>query len=392
MLEERYFGRCALYDVIIIGLGVMGSATAWQAARAGLSVLGLDQFETGHHRASSHGQTRVIRRVYGEGDIYMPLLGRAYALWDEIAGAAGEDFLIRTGGLDIGPTDSPLLQTALATAHTWRIDHDYLTAPDICARWPAFRLPDHYAAVFAPQSGLLRSDAANAWIRGAAADAGAALRWNTPVSRWRREGDSYVVETANGAERARKLVIAAGAWTGMLVPELDAGLTVERQVVAWFEPRTDLSTLPVFQVDPEDGMRPYVMPPLDGAGLKIGVYGHLGERGSVMRQGRGPDAADEALLRANVERWLPGTIGKTELMMECRFTRTRDDRFIIGPLPDDPGVILLSPCSGHGYKFAPAIGEAATDLVLERHPRIDLGPFAVERACRSRSRIASRPG
>lgn len=369
-----------MYDVIVIGLGVMGSATAWQLARRGRSVLGLDQFEAGHERGSSHGRTRVIRRVYGEGEVYMPLLERAYALWDDMESESGRTFLHRTGGLDIGPASSTLVSNAAATAQAHGVAHERLSAAEIMARYPALNLPDYYEAIHAPDSGMLLSDDINAWLRQTAAADGAELRWQTPVLGWHRDGQAYRVETAAGAFAARRLVIAAGAWAGCLLPELDPVLAVERQVVAWYDPAAGLGDLPVFQVEPEDGVRPYIMPPLAGDGLKIGVYGHLGQRGAEMRDGFPPGAADDALLRISLERWLPGMAGSTQLMKECRFTRTHDDRFIIGPLPRDPGVVVLSPCSGHGYKFAPAIGEAAADLVTGEEPRIDLAPFSVERA------------
>ena len=369
-----------MHDCIIIGLGAMGSATAWQLSQTGASILAFDQYEAGHSKGSSHGRTRVIRRVYSEGDLYMPLLSRAYVLWKNMARDAGRDFLIRTGGLDIGYAGAPGVKAAEDTARTHGITHEHLTAEGVMARYPAFDIPHDYEAVFAPDSGMLLSDAANAWMRGQAVKAGADLRWNTRVTGWRREGDHYVVDTRTGSHPARKLVIAAGPWTGQFVPELDSALTVERQVVAWFDPLKELSALPVFQVEPEDGVRPYVMPPVNADGLKIGVYGHFGECGPDMRDGFEPSARDEGLLRSNAERWLPGSVGKTQMMMDCRFTRTQDDRFIIGNLPGDPGVTILSPCSGHGYKFAPAIGEAAANLVLEHDPKVDLEPFGVIRA------------
>lgn len=370
-----------MHDVIVIGLGAMGSAAAWQMARRGADVLGLEQLAEGHGKGSSHGRTRVIRRIYSEGPVYMPLLSRAYALWDAMAAESGETFLVRTGGLDIAPDGAPSLTNAIACAEAEGIAHDVLNADSLRARWPEIRVPDGYAAAFAPDSGQLRSDAANCWMREAARAAGADLRFDTPVLGWRRTGDHITVETASGTERAKRLVIAAGAWAGTLLPDIDSALIVERQVVGWFAPSSagDLARLPVFQVEPTDGRRYYVLPPLDGSGTKIGLYGHRGERGPHMRDGRAPDAEDEMLLRAGLNEWLPDANGPLETLQECRFTRTADDRFIIGNWPEDEAVTLLSPCSGHGYKFAPAIGEAAAQLALGETPAVDLSPFAVSR-------------
>ena len=368
-----------MYDALVIGLGAMGSAAAWQLARRGASLLGLEQFAEGHAKGSSHGRTRVIRRIYSEGPVYMPLLSRAYALWDAMAAESGETFLVRTGGLDIAPENAPSLANAIGCAEAERIAHDVLDTDSLHARWPGIHLPDGYSAVYAPDSGQLRSDAANRWMRKAARAGGADLRFDTSVLGWRRTGDHIAVETASGTESAKRLVIAAGAWAGTLLPEIDPALIVERQVVGWFEPsdETDLARLPVFQVEPPDGRRYYVLPPLDGSGTKIGLYGHRGERGPDMREGRAPDAEDEALLRAGLAEWLPDANGPVETLQECRFTRTADDRFIIGRWPEDEAVTLLSPCSGHGYKFAPAIGEAAAQLALGEAPEVDLSPFSV---------------
>lgn len=370
-------------DVIVIGLGAMGSAAALHLARAGADVLALDRFGPGHGRGSSHGATRVIRRVYAEGEIYMPLLGRAYALWAAMERDSGQTFLNACGGLDIGPEDGAMVRTALKTAEDHAIPHETLDAAAIMARFPALRIPKGMAGVFAPQSGQVFSGAANAWMRETAEAAGAELRWNEAVTGWRRSGKSLSVATARGETRCRKLVIAAGPWTGLLLPSLDPHLAVERQVTGWFAPpprrARDFANMPVFQADPPGGERFYFLPPAGGMGVKAGLYGHLGERGTAMRRGRMPDEADAALLRRGLRKWLPGADGPPQKLQQCRFTRTADDRFIIGLWPDDPDVAVLSPCSGHGYKFAPAIGEAAAGLVLERDPAVDLAPFSVER-------------
>ncbi|MEN0653886.1 MULTISPECIES: N-methyl-L-tryptophan oxidase [Hyphobacterium] len=370
-----------MYDSIVIGLGAMGSAAAWQMARRGASVLGLEQFAEGHGKGSSHGRTRVTRRIYSEGSLYMPLLNRAYALWAEMETESGETFLVRTGGLDIAPDGAPSLLNSIACAEAEGIAHEVLDTDSLRARWPEIRVPDGYIAVFAPESGQLRSDAANRWIREAARSCGAELRFETPVLDWRRVGDHIAVETASGTEIAKRVVIAAGAWAGTLLPDIDPALTVERQVVGWFAglDGRSFNNTPVFQVEPDDDGRFYIQPGRNGEATKIGLYGHLGERGPEMRQGRAPDSRDEAVLRGGLARWLPAANGPLETLQECRFTRTADDRFIIGQWPEDEAVTLLSPCSGHGYKFAPAIGEAAAQLALGETPAVDLSPFAVTR-------------
>jgi sarcosine oxidase len=368
------------YDVCVIGLGAMGTAATLELAARGASVIGLDQFGLGHDLGSSHGETRIIRSVYMEGNIYDPLLKAAYDGWHRFEKASGRKFLHLTGGLDISLVADGAFEAALEAATAGGHDHEILDGQALEARFPLFDLKGKARAVYAPGSGLLDSDAATMAMRTAAKRLGADLRGDFPVAGWTRSGSNFEIDTATGTIQAKKLIIAAGAWTGNLLPALKQVLIPERQVVGWYNvPDTGPQTIPIFQIETEARERFYGFPPHKGKGLKLGLFHHRYQRGRDYIDPKGIDGEDEHRLSEPARHYLRGINPKPQRLMECRFTLAPDDRFLIGPWPDDPDITLLSPCSGHGYKFVPAIGEIAADLAMETEPGIDIGPFSVER-------------
>ncbi|MBO6730780.1 MAG: N-methyl-L-tryptophan oxidase [Maricaulis sp.] len=367
-------------DIGIIGLGAMGSAAAWSLALRGATVLGVDRHPLGHALGSSHGKTRIIRSVYSEGNIYDALVDEAYAGWDRLEREFGQAFFRKTGGLDISVRADGIFQEALAAAKTSGKPFEVLEGQAIEQRFPALDLNGRGRAVYNADAGLLDSDEASAWMRADAIRRGADLRGETPVAGWQRVSDGFILKAGDEEITCRKLIMAAGAWCGALVPALQPVLVPERQVIAWY--RADgasYDSLPIFQLETDTAERFYVFPPHRGQGLKAGLYNHRRERGAAHIAPRGVDEDDLALLAAGLSDCLPG-VDQTPLeTAECRFTLAPGDRFIMGCMPDDKDLVLLSPCSGHGYKFVPAIGEIAADLALEKDPAVDLAPFSVER-------------
>jgi len=369
-----------IYDVCIIGLGAMGSATSWSLARAGVSVLGLDQYPAAHEYGSSHGETRIIRSVYFEGDIYTPLVRAAYTAWKTIETEHNQTFFRQTGGLDLSLKQDGVFEAALIAAQNGGFEHDVIEGSAIEARFPALDLGGKARAVWAPDSGLLDSDQASAWMREEAIRLGATHKHNTAVNHWNKTRDGFTIHTDKGEHTAKKLVIAAGAWMGKLLPALNPILTPERQVLAWYEASgPEFDTMPIFQLETKEAERYYAFPPHKGAGLKFGLYHHRRERGAEHITPRGPDDEDQRVLQEGLDICLPGVSRTPQRTAECRFVLAPDDRFIIDTWPDDKDITVLSPCSGHGYKFAPAIGDIAADLALERKPSIDISAFSVGR-------------
>jgi sarcosine oxidase len=369
------------YSVGIIGLGAMGSATAWSLAQQGVSVIGFEQFGLGHQHGSSHGKTRIIRSVYFEGEVYAPLVDAAYRAWTRIEETWGQAFYRKTGGLDISlADDGGVFHDALSAAQAAGRSFDVLEGSQIEDRFPALDLGGRGRAVYAADSGLLDSDDATNWMRDMAARRGAVFHANCPVQSWTRTARGFEIQTSTGSYQVRKLIIAAGAWVGQLLPELAPVLVPERQVVAWYHTeQPGLASLPIFQLETRDRERYYAFPPHRGYGLKLGLYNHRRQRGPEFIEPSGIDDDDRRLLEHGLDLCLPGVDRKPDNIIECRFTNAPDERFVIGKWPEDEDLIILSPCSGHGYKFAPVIGDIAADLALEVEPCVEIGEFAVKR-------------
>ncbi len=355
------------YDVIVVGVGGMGSAACWQLARRGQRVLGLERFDIPHSMGSSHGISRIIRLPYYEDPAYVPLLRRAYEMWADAEQATGETLLVTTGSVDAGPEDDGLFQGALASARLHGMAHDVLTGTEVNERFPGYRLPAATRAVFQPRGGLIASERAIVAHVRAAQACGADIRAREQVLGWEAaaSGEGVVVRTAKGRHEAARLVITAGAWIGELAAPL-AGLAVpERQVLAWLQPlRPELFTperFPVFNLQVEEG-RYYGFPVYEVPGFKFGRYHHRGETTTADGMRREVDDADERLLRQFGARYFPDGSGPTMALRACMFTNTPDEHFVIDRHPDHPQVVLASPCSGHGYKFCSVIGEILADL------------------------------
>jgi sarcosine oxidase len=373
------------YDVIVAGVGGMGSATAWQLARRGQNVLGLERYDIPHNMGSSHGVSRIIRLPYYEDPAYVPLLRRAMELWREAADASGRELMVTTGSIDAGPEDDALFQGALASARLHDLPHEVLTGTAVNERFPGYRLPAAHRAVWQPQGGLIASERAIVAHVEMAQACGAAIHARETVRRWEADagGEGVTVVTDKGRYRARRLVLTAGAWMGELAAELAAIAVPERQVLAWLQPKRPEwfgpDRFPVFNLQVDEG-RYYGLPVYDVPGFKFGRYHHRGETGTPANLLREPDAEDEALLRTFGERYFPAGSGATMALRACMFTNTPDEHFILDHHPEYPQVVLASPCSGHGYKFCSVIGEILADLATgDGTTRHDIGFLRLSR-------------
>src|SRR5215469_1208729 len=222
------------FDVIVCGLGAMGSAAADHLSRRGLKVLGLDRFQPPHDRGSSHGKTRIIREAYFEHPNYVPLVQRSYELWAELENKSGCKLLLQTGGLMIGLPDGVLVTGAKQSAEQHKLAHRLLSASELRREFPAFRTNDREVGVWEPRAGILFPELAIQTHLDMALRQGADLRFNEKVVRWEPDGKNVRVVTAAGGHTARRLLLAVGSWLNLLVPELRLPLKVERQVLFWF--------------------------------------------------------------------------------------------------------------------------------------------------------------
>jgi sarcosine oxidase len=370
------------FDVIVCGLGAMGSAAVHQLARRRQRVLGLERFSPGHDRGSSHGETRVIRLGYFEHPSYVPLLRRAYELWRELEAAANEQLLHVTGIAEIGAPTSALVRGTLASSKLHGLRHEVLAAPELMRRFPAFKVPPDYMAVVQPDGGFVAvepSIAANLALAGAA---GTEIRSGETVRAIEPRAGAVRIVTDRGEVEAGTAIVTAGPWTRSLLPELAAPLRVTREVTGWFDPidAGPFSTgrFPVFIIESRHGMH-YGIPPHGGAGLKVAKHHHRDQAVDPDDYDRTVTAQDEALIRAAIAEHLPAANGRLRAAKTCLYTMTPDGDFLIDDLPGAGNVIVASPCSGHGFKFAPVVGEILADLATTGSTRHDISRFSLER-------------
>jgi sarcosine oxidase len=394
------------YDVIVVGLGAMGSATSYHLARRGLRVLGIDRHAPPHDMGSSHGLTRIIREAYYEHPLYVPLVRRAFELWTELEPEATNErtpdtapsglspvslpassfpptppLLVRNGGLTIGRPDSSLVRGALLSAREHAVPHEVLTRDEMHERFPLFELVDDWIAVFEPGAGFVRPEACIAKHLERARECGAVLQLETAVTGWQGAGPGLRVQTTQGSFDAPQVVVCAGAWTKPLLGGTDLPLEVERQVSHWFAPIGNTSfgpsEMPVAMWELDRGQILYTTPDV-GRGVKAGFH-HGGEvtTGESVRRAVAPSEVEE--MRHAFGRLVPLAAGESRGSAVCLYTNTPDAHFVIDWHPADPRVLIVTACSGHGFKFSAAIGEVAADLVEGKPPSIDLSPFRLAR-------------
>jgi sarcosine oxidase len=370
------------FDVIVIGLGAMGSAALYQLARHGVRALGVDQFAPPHTQGSTHGRTRIIREAYFEHPLYVPLVRRAYELWGELERESGRTLFHRTGGLMIGPADGAIVAGARHSAVEHDVPHEMLTADEVRRRWPAYHPPDDHAALFELRAGLLLPEACVETYLELARRNGATTRMGERVQTWRRDGEGVAVTTVSATYRADRVVLTAGAWLRELVPDVPLPLTIERQMFHWFEPtaRRDLhhaTRCPLALWEFERDRMVATFPDL-GDGVKAGVH-HEGDTTDPATVRRSTTPEEDADVRAILARLMPDASGRQLEARVCLYTNTPDHDFLIDAHPTHAAALLVSPCSGHGFKFASAIGEIVADTVAHGRSAFDLAPFRLAR-------------
>ena len=371
------------FDVAIVGLGAMGSSAAYHLARRGQRVVGIDRFSPPHALGSSHGRSRMIREAYYEHPLYVPLVQRAFALWGELERAAGDrPFFMRTGGLMIGEASGALVSGTLASATAHHLQHEVIEARDLHRRYPAFAPLDEMVGVLEHRAGILLPEPIIQAHLELAEHHGATLLRDVQVHGWDRTADGIEIRTGGETIVARQVVVAAGPWTGQLLADLALPLAVERQVIHWFDPVRfpeyfEPQRMPVSIWELENGTLFYTKPDL-GDGVKIGIH-HSGLTANADAVDRTISEAEDALIYDLLRRFVPFAKGHMRERAVCLYTNTPDAHFVVDRHPSAPEVLVLSPYSGHGFKFASVLGEIAADLVTTGSSAFDLSPFALAR-------------
>lgn len=382
-------------DIIVIGLGAMGSAACYQLAKRRANVIGIDRFSPPHTFGSTHGETRVTRQAIGEGEHFVPLALRSYEIWRELEAETGEDLLTITGGLIMSGAQgenvlhgsSNFVETTINTARKFKIDHRILDTNEIAAEFPQFNLQGNEIGYFEHEAGFLRPEACVKTQLELAQKLGATLRLNEKVIQVESKGDSVEVVTDKGKYSAAKVIISAGPWVNEFFKKsLLNTFKIYRQVLYWFDVSKEyeqykLGHFPIFIWEfgrwKDDFV--YGFPAIDGSegGLKVATETYEGttlpdETNRVVSEEESATVYDKY-----IDGKLKGIGSKCMKAATCLYTMTPDSNFVIDHL--DGNILLASPCSGHGFKHSAAIGETLAELVIEGKSRIDISPFSLNR-------------
>jgi sarcosine oxidase len=354
------------YDVIIIGLGGMGSAAAYHLARRGQRVLGLEKFTPAHDKGSSHGGSRIIRQSYFEDPAYVPLLLRAYELWEGLAQDSGQEVYRLTGGLFLGPPDSLTVAGSLRASQEWSLPHEVLDAGQIRSRFPNFTPQPGDVGLYEAKAGFARPEMTVAAHLDLAARVGATLRFGEEVQGWSETKTGVTVTTAAGTYTAGQLVICPGAWAPQLLAELGIPITVERQVLYWLDPvggTAPFEDQPIFINENANGMQIYGFPAIDGpdGGVKVAFF-RKGQECTPETIDRVVHPEEISAMRDRVTELLPALTGDCVHSATCMYSNTSDEHFVITRHPDYANVTVACGFSGHGFKFVPVVGEIVADL------------------------------
>ena len=383
------------YDAIVLGLGAMGSAAAWQLAKRGARVLGLDNYAPPHTLGSTHGDTRVTRLAIGEGPHLTPLVMRSHEIWREIERETGRDLLTTNGGLIISSAArtskthvDDFFANTCGAADRFQIPHEILNAAAIRKRFPHFKVRDDEVGYFEPGAGFVRPEACVAAQIALARICGADIRPNERALGFDETSTGTTVRTAESSYQAERLVVCAGPWLPSLLDETHASLfRIYRQVLFWFAIDGPIDTwaprqFPIFIWELQ-GVRQgiYGFPAVDGrdGGVKIATE-QFDAQTSPDAAERSVSADEIASMYATyVEPYFTGLAPRCVKSAVCLYTVTPDSGFVIDWLPGSDRVLIASPCSGHGFKHSAAIGEILAELATKGSSKTDLSPFRLSR-------------
>lgn len=372
------------YEVIIIGAGSMGMAAGCYLAKQGNRVLLIDAHDPPHTDGSHHGETRIIRHAYGEGESYVEMALRAQELWNQLQAETDEEIFIPTGVVNIAKPDSAFMQNVISSAENYALNVEKLTADEINQRWTGFQIPEGYIGCYERDSGVLMSENSLRAFRQQAEAHGAVLKTNTAVTAISILEDSVKIETAKESFKAKSLILTPGAGARKLLSLIGLKLPLQevRKTFSWFETDEklyDAAVFPAFSFDLPDETY-YGFPSIDKAGAKIGRHdGGIPRDMDKPLDPFGSYQEDKQDVISFANRFLP-EVGKHKLGKTCTYTNTPDEDFIIDKHPEHNHVVIACGFSGHGFKFSSAVGEILSQMVTKTgKPERDISPFSIKR-------------
>lgn len=377
------------YDVVVIGLGIMGSAALWRLADAGARVLGVEAFGPRHGLGSSHGATRIFRRAYWEGEKYLRLLEQADSLWSALEAESGAPLCIRSGGLFVGPRATGMVERSTRTARAGGIAHELWDHAMLAEHAPAFATSSDLHAVFEPGAYAIAAEHSRLTMLDQAVRRSAIVGYGDPVVAVEPAADGFRIPLRTGRSvRADSVVVTTGPWHAQgFIDELASHVQPRQVPIYWFAPQAgaqhlfDAGRFPVFLVELEDGGLLYGTPSIGSTepGVKIGFHNRQQRPASLGEAPGVVSAADEQEISRRVQQVFPRLQPRPARSATCIYTMTADESFIIGTARAHPRIHYASACSGHGFKFAPAIGDALARLAQGEAPDVDIRSFSVDR-------------
>ena len=370
-----------VFDIAVIGLGSMGSVTCYHLAKRGVKVLGLDKFNSPHEYGSHTGQSRLIRKSYFESLEYVPLLIRAYEIWDEIERQSGTNLFHRTGILYMGHAEHPILNGVIQSGKKFGLGVKSMDREELKKKSERFVLPENTVAIWEADAGMVLPEKTISVSCDLAAKFGASLNFNNPLISWKKKRAGYYLHTKQGQFVAKKMIFTAGAWTKQLLPNLDFPLTVHQQTLGWFAADHDaqfvLNKFPCWMYAPVEMPGVFygfpMMKDQEGPmGLKI-AYHHPSQEINPDHKSEDANPEDLEILRSFADQYLPN-LGNLVTAKTCLYTNSKDEHFCIDFLPGhDQDIVFACGFSGHGFKFAPVIGEILADLILQGKSELLIG-------------------
>ena len=372
-----------IYDFIVVGLGAHGSSTLYQLSKTGKKVLGIDSFSIGHNNGSSHGESRMIRFSYSNGEHYVPMLLRSKEIWKEIENESKESLLFQKGALFAGEEDHPTLIDAKESADKHNLEYDILSSTEVRKLYPQFVIGKNSIGFLDKTAGYLLSESCIRTFINLANRNGAEILLDTPVTSIEPMDDKVIIQANNQRYEAEKVILTVGAYINELCPDFSKYLSLWRLVAGWFAPddisRYGPEDFPSFVLIEKDHYS-YGFPTIKIPGVKIGFSmskaQNLNSTGEINREINDDDIES---LRYWLEKYLPGVNGNIVQVGTCFGMSTPDRNFILGPHPKYPNIILGHACSGHGFKMSSAIGEILADLSQDRQIKFDLSPHSPKR-------------
>lgn len=386
-----------LYDVIVIGLGAMGSAAAYQLSKRNVRVLGIDQFSPPHTFGSTHGETRITRKAIGEGAEFVPLTLRTYEIFEEIQTKTNADLLTKTGGLIIAKPDGKaelhgnkgFLQETISTAKNFNIKHKILSVNETAKLFPQFNLDADDEVYFEEEMGFLRPEVCVLVQIALAVKHCAEIKRMEKVLEVKTLQDSVEVITDKGKYQAEKIIMSAGAWVKNFVGEAWQDLfQIYRQVLYWFDVSNNyknfkLGNFPVFiwNFGRWENDFVYGFPAIEGKfdGFKVATETYLETTNPDQVNRQVTQKEIDEIYEKYLENRIIGVSKKTVKTATCLYTNLPKAKFLIDYLPENKRVLVASPCSGHGFKHSAAIGEILSEMITERKSKIDISPFSFEK-------------